>query len=155
MESGELEKSVWTEQDYEVMGWHDCRLWAMVADIDAFEFSLDLDYIFKWVQPGPGETYFKFWVCPVTMVFENAHRVSINIESQQGFIEIDHLHREEESKLEHGRLTEHLYRFECQEGQVSLRATGYKMFVRQPPRLTQGQYLDIKVRGGISVEKVV
>ncbi len=70
MESCELEKSVWTEQDYEVMGWHDCRLWAMVADIDAFEFSLDLDYIFKWVQPGPGETYFKFWVCPVTMVFK-------------------------------------------------------------------------------------
>lgn len=154
MQSYELDKTVWTEQDYEVMGWHDCRLWAMVADTEAFEFSLDIDYIFQWVKPGPGETYFKFWICPVTMVFENAHTVRINIESQLGFIELDHLHKEEERKNEYTGLIEHLYRFECQEGEVSLRASGYKMYVRQLPRLTQAQSLDFAVRGGISVEKM-
>lgn len=30
-------------------------------------------HIFKWVQPGEGETYFRFWVAPVTMVLESAH----------------------------------------------------------------------------------
>jgi hypothetical protein len=153
MESYELEKTVWTEHDFDIMGWHDCRLWAMAADTEAFEFSLDLDYIFQWVKPGPGEIHFKFWVCPVTMVFENVHKVTIDIESQQGIIDIDHLHKEEERTLDRGGLSEHLYRFECQEGEVSLRATGYKMYVRQPPRLIQEQHLDVRMRGGISIEK--
>ena len=46
------------------------------------------------MDPGLGEKYFKFWVAPVTMVFENVHQVIINIDSQQGIIEISDLHRE-------------------------------------------------------------
>ena len=148
-----LEKALWTSDDFEVMGWHDSRVWAMVAHEGTFEFAMDLDYIFKWVHPQPGETSFKFWVAPVTMVFENAHDVSIDIESDQGGIEVADLHREEPKHAQNGALIDYLYRFECQEGEISLRTTGYRMYVRSVPRLMQGQRFSLDVRGGISVER--
>ena len=148
-----LEKKIWTDQDFDIMGWHDCRLWALLGIIESFEFVLDLDYIFKWEDPSPGETNFKFWVSPVTMVFENAHDVKIDIESQQGLIQIDNLFKSEERKLGKSDLFDYLYQFICQEGDVTFRSTGYKMYVRQPPQLIQRQYLALNIRGGISVER--
>ena len=45
----QLEKSVWTDHDFEDMGWHDCKLFA-ISFGDNFQLLLDIDYIFKWVQ---------------------------------------------------------------------------------------------------------
>jgi hypothetical protein len=149
----QLQKPIWTADDFEVMDWHDSRVWAMVADEEKFEFAMDLDYIFKWVHPGPGETYFKFWVAPVTMVFENAYDISIEINSSQGRIQVDHLHCEDAKPTPNGALIDYLYRFECQEGELSLRATGYRLYVRAAPRLTQRQCFALEDRGGISVER--
>jgi hypothetical protein len=148
-----LEKPLWTMDDFGVMGWHDSRVWAMVAEEEKFEFAMDLDYIFKWVHPGPGETYFQFWVAPVTMVFENAYDVAIAIESSQGGIEVADLHREDSQLTPNGALKDYRFRFECQEGEISLRASGYRLYVRSEPSLMQGQRFSIEERGGISVER--
>lgn len=149
----QLEKALWTSDDFEVMGWHDSRVWAMVAAAERLEFAMDLDYIFKWVHPEPGETHFKFWVAPVTMVFENAHDISIENESPQGGIEVADLHRENPKPTPNGASTGYLYRFECQEGAISLRATGYRLYVRTEPRLMRVQCFSLAERGGISVEQ--
>jgi hypothetical protein len=146
----DLEKEVWTEADFKVMGWHDASIWSMVSNAAKFEYLLDLDYIFKWVHPKENETYFKFWVAPVTMVFENAFDVKIEIESQQGLIEIADLYMERPELTPNGKFTSHTYRFECQEGEVSVKATGFKMYVRQNPKLIQGQSFELAERGGIS-----
>jgi hypothetical protein len=148
-----LEKALWTSDDFEAMGWHDSRVWAMVAAEESYEFAMDLDYIFKRVHPGPGEASFRFWVAPVTMVFENAHDVSIKIESRQGGMEVADLRRGEPKPTPNGARTDYLYRFECQEGTVSLRATGYRLYVRSEPRLMDGQCFSLAERGGISVER--
>jgi hypothetical protein len=148
-EEYELERPVWDGGDFERMSWHDVTVWSTMANPEAFEFVLDLDYIFQWVHPGPGETYFKFWVAPVTMVLENVHSVLIDIESMQGTIEIDHLHREDPSLTPNGLMTQHRYRFECREGEISLTATSFKMFVRRKPRLLQRQSLELADRQGI------
>ena len=87
------------------------------------------------------------------MVFENAYDISIKIESAQGGIEVADLRREELRRSPNGTLTEYLYRFECQEGVISLRATGYRLYVRMEPRLMQSQYFSLADRGGVSVEQ--
>lgn len=148
----QLEKTVWTSDDFNVMGWHDARVWAMVADEESWEFAMDLDYIFKWVHPEPGETYFQFWVAPVTMVFEDAFNITIEIESDQGCITIAELHRQELKPTSNDAL-DYLYRFECQEGTISLRATGYRLYVRLKPCLIRSQSFSFAERGGISVER--
>lgn len=149
----QLDKALWTADDFEVMGWHDSRVWAMVAAEESFKFAMDLDYIFRTVHPEPGATNFKFWVDPVTMVFENAHDMRIEIESCQGGIKVADLYREEPKPTLNGALTDYLYRFECQEGSVSLRATGYRLYVRMVPRLKEAQCLSLAERGGLSVER--
>ena len=152
-----IEKAIWTDADLEILGWHDATLWSMVADPDGFEFLLDLDYIFQWVDPAPGETYFKFWVAPVTMVFENAHDIDIDIDlqSQQGQIEISAMHREDPTLSPNGAFTQHTYRFECQQGEIKIRSTGFKMFVREPPTLLRVQSFSLAERAGLSFSRDV
>ena len=150
METYELEKAVWDDRDFDLMGWHDARIWSMLANVDAFEFMFDLDYPFRWIQPGQGETYFRFWVAPVTMVFESAHTVKIDIESPQGSIEVADLHREAPEPIRNGEIFQHRYRFKCHDGEISLKATGFKMYVRQTPVLVQAQALTLHQRNGVS-----
>lgn len=150
MDTYELEKPIWTDKDFSVMGWHDSKVWGFMPNTEEFEFMIDLDYIFMWVHPKEDETYFKFWVSPVTMVFENAYDISIDIESMQGEIEVSDLHMENERKTKNGKLNEFDFRFKCQEGELKLIATGFKMFVRKPPVLQNGQTLEYVQRGGIS-----
>ena len=121
-----------------------------MANTEEWELVIDLDYIFKWVHPTGDEKYFKFWVAPVTMVFENAYDVKSNIESQQGEIEVADLHMENPRKTKNGKFTEYTFRFECQEGKITLTATGYKMYVRQKPKLLQGQSIGFAERGGVN-----
>ena len=151
--SYQLEKTVWTDADFDQMGWHDATLWSMLADSDAFEFALDLDYIFEWVHPGPGETYFEFWVAPVTMVFHMAHTVVLDIESMSGSIEVADVHRGDPVPTVRGEGSQREYRFECQEGEISLMTEGYTMYVRRPPVRLRAQRLGIEERGGVSFER--
>ena len=65
------------------------------------------------------------------MVFENVSDVKIDIESQQGLIEISDLYIENAELTPNGKLTSHTYRFECQEGEILLKATEFKMYVRE------------------------
>lgn len=148
-----LEKAIWDDADFATMGWHDATLWSMLADPYSFEVLVDIDYIFEWVRPAEGEAHFKFWVAPATMVFENAADLKINIESSQGSIEIANLHRQTIGPTPNGRLEQSAYRFECQEGEIALRATGFKLYVRQPPVLLNVQSLVLKSRGGVSFSR--
>ena len=150
MSDYELGKWQWNDSDFPTMGWHDSVIWSTAPDPENFEFLVDLDYIFKWVQPREGETYFKFWVAPVTMVFANAHSVKVALDSSQGSIEVADLYRENPKLTANGKLTEHTYRFDCQEGEISLVSTGFSLFVRRAPSLLQTQCFTFQSRGGIS-----
>lgn len=50
MNDYQLEKYLWTEEDFNQMGWHDSNIYA-IAFGENFEFKLDIDYIFQWVHP--------------------------------------------------------------------------------------------------------
>ncbi|HAS8178494.1 TPA: hypothetical protein I7671_22055 [Vibrio vulnificus] len=49
-----------------------------------------------------------------------------------------------------GKFISHTYLFECQEGELSLKSTGFKMYVRQPPKLLQVQSFELDERGGVN-----
>jgi hypothetical protein len=147
------EKLVWSHQDFEVMGWHDATIWSMVADTGNFEFLIDLDYIFKWVDPAAGERHFKFWIAPVTMVFENAGDVRIDLTSQQGRIDVADFHLELLGPSPNGKFTQYRNMFECREGTIELQSTGYKMYLRRPPTLMSSQSFDLAARNNVSFSR--
>jgi len=149
----EPEKLVWTEADFDTMGWHDVTIHAVAFFPERFEFGLDLDYIFRWVDPEDEGGCCTFWVAAATMVFENAYDIVFEVDTSAG-LEVAHISRAD-PKPPHdakaaGRDTEWTWTIQCQEGAIRLRSVGYKMFVRTAPVLQGGQTLDPEIRGGIS-----
>ena len=91
----EVKKSLWTEQDFDEMGWHDVHIHALAFDSENFELLLDIDFLFAWVDPAPGEKYYSFWISPCTLAFSNVHSLKAQIEGGFGFgLEISEVSRE-------------------------------------------------------------
>jgi hypothetical protein len=147
----EIEKWVWTESDFEIMGWHDSQIHALAFLPEDFEIIFDIDYIFQWVHPGLNETYFKFWIAPATLVFENVYDLEFDLESYNVELEIDNIRREDARRPHNaqyiGREIDWLWIIECQEGEIRFRSVGYKQFIRALPQLRKAQTLDLKTRG--------
>lgn len=154
-EAYELQKWVWTQDDYEQMGWHDCHIHALAFLPENFELLLDIDYIFRWLQPTPPQQYFSFWVAPATLVFENVYDVALTLRCDSG-LEIDDIkrnqtmpvHTEYDESSDAGHWT-----IACQEGQITLRSTGYTQYIRATPQYSASQSLDMCSRGGFSFLK--
>jgi hypothetical protein len=148
-----LEKSLWTEEDFDVMGWHDCHIHA-ISFRDNFDLLFDIDYIFKWVTH---QKYFDFWVSPCTLVFENVYDIRFDLSYSTGGIEIDDITRETPSvpkNAEHiGRGLEFTWSIQLQEGLIDFKSVGYKQYVRKLPVCQREQYFDLEERNGVSFEK--
>lgn len=83
MEKIEIGKSIWTEADFEQMGWHDCTIYGMALkegdDVLSNELYFDIDYIFKWIYPEQDESSFSFWIAPCTLIFKQVFNLKKEI----------------------------------------------------------------------------
>lgn len=144
-----LEKWLWTESDFEIMGWHDARVYAIAFAPEKFEIIFDIDYILKWVHPKQNETSFSFWVSPATLAFENVYDVEFDIGSYNGGLEIDAIKRESVGAPKNAQCIEKkeewIWTIECQEGEIKFRSVGYKQHIRAEP-VFGGQTLDLETR---------
>ncbi|MBB4634256.1 hypothetical protein [Longimicrobium terrae] len=155
-ETYSLDQWIWTEADFERMGWHDATIRAMGFPGDEWTFALDIDYILQWINPAPGETHFSFWVAPATLVFENVSDLRIDVEPQ-GEISIQDLRRDDEQPTLAGFQGPPLHwrwTLDCNEGEITLRATGFRQIFRGAPVRCGGQTLSGEQRGGISFSEV-
>ncbi len=152
----QLEKRIWSESDFDVMGWHDSTIHSLAFYPETFEFALDLDYIFKWVDPEVEGGYYSFWVAPATIVFENVYDLAIDAEPGLG-LEVADITRSDPARPKNseqiGKESEWTWTVECQEGRISFKAAGYKMFVRSAPVIQGQQSLDLVDRGGVSFDR--
>ena len=154
-ESG-LSKSVWSDADFEQMGWHDATIHGLyVQQTDAVlpRLLLDLDYIVRWVHPLSPEKYFNFWVSPATLVFEDVW----DLEGDLGFkglspdLEIDTVHR---LTPDGDRQDLSLWHVEGHAFDLRFRASGYRQYFRRPPRLVSRYRLPPALRGGCSFDEI-
>lgn len=153
MERYQVEKLIWTEADFATMGWHDATIHAIALGPSDFTLVLDIDYIFAWRQPAAGVGYFSFWVSPCTLVFHNVSDLDIDLKPF-GRVTVSDLHRGEECipRNAHaiGRHVEWRWNIECDSGSISMRALGFRQYVRAAPVLSTHQVLEFEARGGIS-----
>jgi hypothetical protein len=147
------EKWIWTEADFEEMGWHDATIHAIAFRPESYELLLDIDYIFRWIQPPEGESYFTFWVAPATIVFRNVYETCFDLEPLHG-CSISDLIREEPGKPRNaeaiGRDTDWHWLIDCPKGSISFRAIGFEQFIRRAPVLSRQQHISEQDRGGFS-----
>jgi hypothetical protein len=151
----EIEKWIWTDADFEQMGWHDCQVYAVSFLLNTFELILDIDNIFEWIHPASNETYFKFWIAPATLVFENVYEIKMELDEPN--FELDFIGREEPRKPHNAdyinRNTEWVWNLEAHHGRMSFRSVGYKQYIRKNPILSQIQMLEMDERGGTSFQR--
>lgn len=133
-----LEKWIWTEADFEQMGWHDARIYAVQFGKD---ISFDIDYIFEWVQVDKDD-FFSFIVAPVTLIFSEPSATSINIDfrlSQE--IEIEDISRRMSKTGE----TE--WHVETHQGNIVVTTPAFRQVVRRTPTHQTGQQVLPEERG--------
>lgn len=148
IEAYKPEKMLWTDKDFEQMGWHDNPIHALAFQPESHEVSLDIDYIFKWEQPLSGENHYRFWISPATLVFEDVFDLKVNHDGYAG-LTILGIERRETGKPEL-RFPKKIWkwRIDCGEAKWELCATGYRQLIRKPPELLGRQLLTYEQRGG-------
>jgi len=146
MKSHQIEKWIWTEDDFEQMGWHDSKIYAMHFDENIY---FDIDYIFQWNTPEKQGILFTFWIAPATLIFRHPFGVKFSLESENGNayhngIEICDIVKK---RSEHGDTWWHI---ETQQGYIDLEADSYTQIIRRTPTFQYGPCIDRTERGGIS-----
>ena len=146
----EVEKWIWTEADFDKMGWHDAAVHALAFFPADYEIAFDIDYILEWIDPKGNNNYYTFRVAPATLVFENVHDAVFEIESHNTDLEIDNITREDPRQPLNAeyieKQVEWLWIIECRQGEIRFRSIGYKQFLRSQPLLGRAQRIDPKSR---------
>lgn len=147
MESYNLEKWIWTQDDVSQMGWHDATVYGLKLDGD---LVLDLDYIFQWNQPEVEGFYFTFWVAPCTLIFQSPTDLSFELTQPIGsdrWIEIDDIDLVEYNGRKKWTII-------TQQGDISFYADSFKQLVRRRPTYQLSQKIDYDEREGFSFDSV-
>lgn len=136
--SYQLEKWVWSEADFDQMGWHDARIYAVQFGKD---ISFDIDYIFEWVK-SDADDFFSFIVAPVTLTLSEPTSILINVDFRFGQqIEIEEIHR----RIANSGATQ--WYIETHQGDIIITADSFKQVVRRHPTLQTGQQVLPEERG--------
>ncbi|MET0466346.1 MAG: hypothetical protein ABW007_24530 [Chitinophagaceae bacterium] len=136
-------KSIWTEDDYEQMEWHDNFAHKIVMHKDLL---LDLDSIFKWNKPEVEGMGFTFWISPATLCFHKTKDLSLDIDVFfDGAFEIEDIEKVESTEGMHWTII-------TQHGEISFLSEGYTQFIRQHPTLEYRHFIPFGDRGRLSVE---
>jgi hypothetical protein len=135
----QIEKAIWTTDDFEMMGWHDCRIHAL-AFTGEWDLSFDIDYICKWVESKKKDKFY-FWIAPATLVFHGVSKVKTKIDVPS-LLEI--------FELEKPSKTKNHWRVEFIEGEMQFESTGFTQYIRSKPVCKRSQHLNLETRNGIS-----
>ena len=140
----ELEKKIWTDKDFEQMGWHDCSIYKIRLTDD---LELDIDYILQWNKPDLEGMPFTFWVAPATLVFKNIKKIHVEIDTAfHDAIEIEDIERTQENQITRWTII-------TQQGDFEFVSEGYEQFIRQEPFFEFGQTISFIERDGISLDR--
>jgi hypothetical protein len=138
----QLEKRIWTDTDFDNMGWHDSNIYKIRLTED---LEMDIDYILQWNKPDLEGLPFTFWVAPATLVFKKVKdfRFEFDTVSENSF-EIEDIVRENEN----------YWTIITRRGDIQFTSEGYEQFIRQEPSFQFGQKISYIERYGYSLGRV-
>ena len=157
MSDEQLEKAIWTDGDFDMMGWHDATVHAIAfhEDEQDAELLLDLDYIVRWIDPEPPAEYFSFLVAPATLVFENVWDLQGELGAyERTLLQIQDIHRREPENDRQRNVGVQPWVLEWSQGdELTFLASGFRQHFRRRPAHTASQCLELDARGGICFDK--
>jgi hypothetical protein len=141
----ELEKWIWTEKDFETMGWHDATIYGLRLGQN---LELDIDYILQWNQPEIEGFSYTFWIAPATLIFEKPTNVSFELTQtfDEKWLEIEDIEKATTDKINHWTII-------TQQGGISFDADTFQQIIRRGPSFQFRQSIPYDERGGFSFDK--
>lgn len=134
-------KDIWTEADFEEMGWHDSYIYAISFPNEDLEFILDIDYLFKRVLDDKTNLY-KFWVSPCTLVFFDVVGLEMNLDFGNSIsLDIQDINRSNSRLSPNGKITLWDFEIATDKGYIKFESSGYRQIVKKQPIFSQSQVL--------------
>jgi len=144
MQPYELEKWIWTEKDFDAMGWHDATVYGLQLEQN---LALDIDYIFQWNPPEIEGLPFTFWIAPCTLIFERLTDLSFEL---TGTFNATYLEIADIERVTTGQTTR--WTIDTHQGAIMFNADSFKQIVRRQPCFQFGQTIPYDERGGFSFD---
>lgn len=161
MEQYILEKSIWTQEDFDNMNWHDANIYGMIIEkqegLENGSLIFDIDYIFEWVHHIAPLEPFTFWVAPCTLIFKEVYELRIDVDQQGNTFELfdfDSITMSSKKELDNG-CTVYEWLLGLHIGEMQFKSLGFNQIVRKAPIYTNSQVLSLEERGGISFSKQI
>ena len=140
----DLEKNIWTESDFEKMGWHDSHIYKIGLRED---LELDIDYILQWNKPEIDGLPFTFWVAPSTLVFRLVRNLSFELDTAfNDTFEIEDIEKNETSNGT-------VWTIITRQGDIEFTSDGYTQYIRQEPSFQFGQTISYAERYGWTLDR--
>ena len=131
---------------------HDTRIWGIGFVKEEYKLIFDIDLILEYKLK---EGYFKFTLCPSTVVLNNINNLTIDIDADDGLVINDAtintiLTPKNIEYLPHGT-KEIDIEIELMEGSISFRTIGGSLYIRDTYKLCDNTELTYNTRGGIKL----
>jgi hypothetical protein len=133
----DVTKQVWTESDFDSMNWHDSTIHAIRWSPETYEFLLDIDYVVRITGPSSVDERFSYLVAPATLAFRGAYELSLDVSLYDLSLSVDRVQRDEQRSTREGyvpQCTEWLWTINCIQGEITLRAPGFALYLRSAPQ---------------------
>jgi hypothetical protein len=146
-----LEKVVWSDADFDEMGWHDVQIHGIAFYSESWELAFDIDYLFKWELNQETNAY-SFWIAPCTLVFEGVGDLKMDARPQ--YVPSPEIAEIKQQSDTSSNCKRYIYKIDLHDhGVISLSASGFHQYTRRKPVLAGNQSLSVESRGGISFER--
>jgi len=146
MNKYELEKKIWTEVDFDQMGWHDSRIYKIRLTSN---LELDIDYILQWNKSEIDGFPFTFWVAPATLNFRNVKNFQFDIDTlSDDANEILDIELQTAGNIFQWVII-------TRQGDFQFEADGFTQWIRQEPFFQFGQTISYIERFGVSLEQTI
>lgn len=134
-------KSVYSNADFEALGFHDCHVHGISWDSSVYALILDLDYIVQWIEKNGG---FAFLVAPAEIRFDYSANVKVSLDWSNLAMEcqIQDINRRDHKLNPNGSecyLWEIAFNTPC--GSIELWATDFGLKFLAEPKMSETQKL--------------
>jgi hypothetical protein len=123
---------VWTEKDYEVMGWHDARIYSLSPPDDTCAMIFLIDYILRWEEKHDASGWY-YWVSPCVLKFSDVFdlRIDLDFGNTTGLriLDIKHVGN---TPWPNGKGESLLLSIECDHGTISFSCDGFEQTALKP-----------------------
>ena len=134
----------WTQEDFDQLGWHDCRMYSLSLPNDVSEVCFEIDYILEWIKEG--NHYTKYLVAPCRLTFSSVRDFTVEIKQKNQLCAfISQISRSVDSKNEHGEINRWHYIIELDVGTLSFSSSEFVQVLLAEPILSKTQDLNRSV----------